>query len=90
MGKDIRFKLVLPELSTYVGNSGRIPLLFLYKQSQTVWWAGFRNAVGYDSFLEKGMATRCSILAWEISWTEEPGGLQSMESQRIGHDLVTK
>ena len=33
-----------------------------------------------------GNATHSSVLAWEISWTEEPGGLQSMESQRVGHD----
>ena len=38
------------------------------------------------------MATHChsSILPWEIPWTEEPGGLQSMGLQRVGHDLVTK
>ena len=36
------------------------------------------------------MATHSSILSWEIPWTEEPGGLQSMESQRVRHDLVTK
>jgi len=36
------------------------------------------------------MATHSSILAWEIPWTEEPGGLQSMGSQRVRHDLVTK
>ena len=36
------------------------------------------------------MATYSNILAWEIPWTEEPGELQSMGSQRIGHDLVTK
>ena len=36
------------------------------------------------------MATHSSILAWRISWTEEPGGLQSMGSQRVGHDLATK
>ena len=36
--------------------------------------------------LEKRMATHSSILAWEISWTEEPGGLESMELQRVGHD----
>ena len=35
------------------------------------------------------MATHSSILAWEIPWTEEPGGLQSMESQRVGHNRVT-
>ena len=34
----------------------------------------------------QGMATCSSILAWEIPWTEEPGGLQSMGSQRTGHD----
>ena len=36
--------------------------------------------------LEKEMATHSSILAWKISWTEEPGRLQSMGSQRVGHD----
>ena len=36
--------------------------------------------------LEEGMATHSSILAWRIPWTEEPGGLQSMELQRVGHD----
>ena len=36
--------------------------------------------------LEEGMATHSSILAKRIPWTEEPGGLQSMESQRVGHD----
>ena len=36
------------------------------------------------------MATHSSILAWEIPWTEKPGGLQSLGSQRVGHDLVTK
>ena len=36
------------------------------------------------------MATHSSILAWEIPWTEEPGGLQFMGSQTVGHDLATK
>ena len=36
------------------------------------------------------MATDSSILAWDIPWTEEPGGLKSMVSQRVGHDLVTE
>ena len=39
--------------------------------------------------LEKRMPTHSSILAWRISWAEEPGGLQSMGSQRDGHNLVT-
>ena len=41
------------------------------------------------SHLEKGRATHSSILAWRISWNEEPGGLQSMGSQRVGHNLAT-
>ena len=40
--------------------------------------------------LEKEMATHSSMLAWEIPWTEEPGGLQSMGSQRVGHNWVIK
>ena len=43
-------------------------------------------SLGQEDPLEKGMATCSSILAWRISWTEEPGGLQSMRSQRVGHD----
>ena len=39
--------------------------------------------------LEKGLASQSSILAWRIRWTEEPGRLQFMESQRVGHDLAT-
>ena len=47
-------------------------------------------ALGQEDAPEKGMATHCSILACEIPWTEEPGGRQSMGSQRIRHDLATK
>ena len=46
--------------------------------------------LGWEDPLEKGMATHSSILAWKIPWTEEPGRLQFVGSQRIGHDLVTK
>ena len=41
---------------------------------------------GQEDPMEEGMATHSSILAWRISWTEEPGGLQSMGSQRARHD----
>ena len=47
-------------------------------------------SLGGEDPLEKGMAAHSSILAWEILWTEEPGRLQSMGSQRIRHDLATK
>ena len=43
------------------------------------------RSLGWEDPLEKEMATHSSILAWKISWTEEPGGLQSMRSQRVGH-----
>ena len=46
------------------------------------------QSVGREDPLEKGMATHSSILAWKIPWTEEPGGLQPVGSQRIGHDWV--
>ena len=42
--------------------------------------------LGQEEPLEKGTATHSSILAWRIPWTEEPGGLQSRGSQRVGHD----
>ena len=52
-------------------------------------WVQF---LGQEDPLETAMATHSSILAWEIPWTEEPGGLQSMGSQRVRHDynLTTK
>ena len=46
-------------------------------------WVQF---LGQEDPLEKGIATHSSILAWRIPWTEEPGGLQSMRSQRVGQD----
>ena len=44
------------------------------------------RSLGWEDPLEKGMATHSSILAWRIPWTEDPGKLQSMESQRVRHD----
>ena len=46
-------------------------------------WA---QSLGWEDPLEKGIATHSSILAWRIPWTEEPGGLQSMGSQRVRQD----
>ena len=51
------------------------------KVSASVWETG-----GQEGPLEKEMATHSSILSWRIPWTEETGGLQSMGSQRVGHD----
>ena len=44
------------------------------------------QSLGGEDALEKEMATHPSTLAWKIPWTEEPGGLKSMESQRVGRD----
>ena len=55
------------------------------KRPPTVWetWV---QPLGQEDLLEKEMATHSSMLAWNIPWMEEPGGLQSMGSQRVGHD----
>ena len=47
------------------------------------------QSLGWEDLLEKGMEAHSSILTWRIPWTEEPGELQSMESQRVRHDLET-
>ena len=44
------------------------------------------QSLGQEDRLEEEMATHFSILAWEIPWTGEPGGLPSLESHRVGHD----
>ena len=61
------------------------------------WWLGDKESacqcsrsLGKEYPLEKEIAIHCSILAWEIPWTKEADGLQSMGSQRIRHNLVTK
>ena len=52
------------------------------QEAQKMWV----RSLGREDPLEKGMATHSSILAWRIPWTEMPGGLQSIGSQRVGHD----
>ena len=47
------------------------------------------RSLDQEHLLEEGMATHSSTLAWRMPWTEEPGGLQSMGSQRVGHDKET-
>ena len=48
------------------------------------------QSLDWEDPLEEEMATHSSILAWRIQWTEQPGGLQSMGSQRADYDLVTE
>ena len=49
-------------------------------------WETWVRSLGQEDPLEKGMSTLSSILAWRISWTKEPGELQSTGLQRVGHD----
>ena len=55
------------------------------KRLPTMWETQVRS-LGWEDPLEKEMATHSSTLAWKIPWTEEPGRVQSMGSQRVGHD----
>ena len=55
------------------------------KHLPTMWGTRVRS-LGWEDPLEKEMATYSSSLAWRITWTEEPGGLQSTGLQRVGHD----
>ena len=55
------------------------------KRLPTMWETQVQS-LSWEDLLEKDMATHSSILAWKIPWTEEPGRLQSMGSQRVRHD----
>ena len=61
--------------------SGKEPTCPCRRRSETQF-----QSLGRADFLEKGMATHSSILAWRIPWTEEPGGLHSIQSQRVRHN----
>ena len=65
-------------------------VLYAQESAYAIKWsvqAGIASS--YSSSLEKEMATHYSAFAWKIPWTEKPGGLQSLGSQRVGHDWVT-
>ena len=63
------------------GTSGKEPACQMQETKETP-----VPSLGQEDPLEEGMATHSSVLAWRIPWTEEPGGLQSMGSQRVRHD----
>ena len=71
-----RLALTQSQVAQWVKN---LPAVLEMKQT----WV---RSLGQEDPLEEGMATHSSILAWRIPWTEEPGGLQSMRSQRIRYD----
>ena len=74
-----RNKNMTPKLSVSTQTVKNLPTI------QDTWV----QSLGWEDSLEKGMATHSSILAWRIPGTEEPGGLQSLGSQRVGHNRVT-
>ena len=75
--------------SLYLGTDGpwwlRDQVLKIPPTMQETEKRQFRS-LGGEAPLEKGLTAHSSILAWRIPWTEEPGGLQSIGSQRVGHD----
>ena len=74
----------LPEFN-YVFSVEASPVVQMIKNLPAMQETWVRS-LGWEDLLEKGMATHSSILAWRISWTEEPDRLQSMGSQRVGHN----
>ena len=67
------------------GNTGTSLVAQMVKRLSTMWetWV---QALGWEDPLQKEMAPYSSTLAWKIPWTEEPGRLQSVGLQRVGHD----
>ena len=66
--------------------SSRASLVPQMVKSLPAMWETWVRSLGQEDPLEKEMATHSSLLAWRVSWTEEPGGLQSMGSQGVEHD----
>ena len=94
------FGIVSKRPLRYSKSSSRIPLYYLLDlyfytlvaqrlKRMPAMWETWVWSLGWEDSLEKEMATHSSILAWRIPWTEEPGGLQSMGLQRVGHNWVT-
>ena len=75
----MNFQPIIPHKDKYIYMAPMV------KRLPTMWDTRVRALVR-EVPMEKEMATHSSILAWKIPWTEEPGGLQSMGSQRVGHD----
>ena len=75
--------IFLPESDT---SDSRASLAAQSVKSLPEMWESCVQSLGWEDPLEKETATHSSILAWRIPRTEEPGGLHSMKSQRVGHD----
>ena len=88
-GQSLNFKLWLLYYHSHPPSlpSGSVVMnLSAVQETQEMWI----QSLGWEDPLEEEMATLSSTLAWRIPWTKEPGGLQSMQLQRVRHDRVTK
>ena len=74
---------LLEYLPSYLGFSFLLAQMVKRLSTMQETWV---RSLGREDPLEKEMATHCSTIAWKIPWTEEPGGLQSMGLQRVGHN----
>ena len=79
------YKCLFPCLSYFCYRVKNDSLVAQMVNSLPAMWETQVQSLGQEDPLEKEMATHSSILAWKIPWTEEPGRLQSMELQRVGH-----
>ena len=84
-GKGQTFSLVNVKFFTICPDSSKASLVAQRLKRLPAMWETWVRSLGQEDPLEKEKATHCSILAWRIPWTEEPGGLQSTGSQRVGH-----
>ena len=85
---------LFPRPSHSLGEGNGNPLQYGLEVAQTVkhlstMWETRVRSLGWEDPLEKEMAIHSRTIAWKIPWTEEPGRLQSMESQTVGHDWAT-
>ena len=85
----IKIKLTIKGRNLVKGKK-RISLVVQTVKSLPAMQETWVQSLGREDPLQKEIATHSSTLAWEIPWTEEPGRLQSMELQRVKHDLVIK
>ena len=83
-GVSVSIFTILIDVSWYVFHQTSL-VAQMVKHLPTMWETRVQS-LGWEDLLEKEMATHSSILAWKIPWTEEPGRLQSMGLQRVGHD----
>ena len=79
---------IIRKLTQRLINRGASPVANQYRIYLPIQETRARS-LGWEDPLEKDTATHCSTLAWKIAWRVKPGGLQSMGSQRVGHDWAT-